>query len=192
MDEARGLLDGSAPGALPAAIRQGPGSYTNALRGERMAVARNFDEFLTYAPRIDLSASAPAGEKAVWSCAGNPAWVRALGHCPTAQRPPAFDVDAVTVFNRELPLEMLVQAAQAETVPPNLRGYLALAAWTRAVVLEDAANAAKLAPLLPQPSSVPSSFTSAPSIRSWWSSPRLRYSLWLWPHRHCPLAAPRP
>jgi hypothetical protein len=148
-DEARGLLDGSAPGALPEAIRQKPNSYANALLGERMAVARNFEEFLTYAPRTDLSESAAADEKAAWSCAGNPVWTRELGGCPTAQQPPAFDVDAVTVFNREMPLEMLVQAAQSERVPPNLRGYLVLAAWTRAVVLQDAANAAKLAPMLP-------------------------------------------
>ncbi|MGC2620009.1 MAG: hypothetical protein WA414_13280 [Acidobacteriaceae bacterium] len=144
-DEARALLEA----ALPAAIRQPPNSYTNALLGERMAVARNFEEFLTYAPRTDLSEAATADEKAPWSCAGNPVWMRELGHCPTAQYPPAFDVDAVTVLNREMPLEMLVQAAQAETVPPNLRGYLVLAAWTRAVVLQDAANAAKLAPMLP-------------------------------------------
>ena len=143
-DEARALLDG----ALPEAIRRGPNSYSNALLGERMAVARNFEEFLTYAPRIDLDGSMPDG-KAPWSCEVNPLWMRELGHCPTVQQPPAFDVDAVTVFNRELPLDMLVQAAQAETVPPNLREYLVLAAWTRAVALEDAANAAKLAPLLP-------------------------------------------
>jgi hypothetical protein len=143
-EEARALLEA----ALPEAIRQKPSSYTNALLGERMAVARNFEEFLTYAPRTDLD-GALQGEKAPWSCEGNPLWMRELGHCPTLQKPPSFDEDAVTVFNRELPLDMLVDAAQAKTVPPNLRGYLALAAWTRAVVLGDAANAAKLAPLLP-------------------------------------------
>src|SRR5579872_1546639 len=87
--------------------------------------------------------------KASEPCAADAPWMKTLGHCPTGQRPAQFDEDAVTVMNRDVPLRLWVEAAQSERLPPNLRQDVALAGWTRAAVLEDADDAAKLAPLLP-------------------------------------------
>ena len=76
--------------------------------------------------------------------------MQTLGYCPTEQHPAQFDADAVAVMNQDVPLRLWVEAAQSEHLPPNLRQDVALAAWTRAVVLEDAESAAKLQALLPE------------------------------------------
>ena len=145
-DEARSLLDE----ALPAIIQQPPSSLTNALLGQRMAVARSYTEFLQYAPRTSLATSSPYDRKQTWTCTGNPVWMRELGHCPTASEPPSFDADSISVLNLQAPMDLLVEAANSETLPPNLHHDVVLSAWTRSVVLEDAVNAARLAPLLPE------------------------------------------
>jgi hypothetical protein len=142
-DEARALTDA----ALPAAIRQGPNSYSNALLGERMALARSFGEFLRFAPRMILIAE--PGAKPAWDCTGHPAWLDLVGHCPTSQAASAFGDDAVQVLNRQIPLKLLVEAAQSHELPQRLETDVALAAWTRAVVLKDAASAATVATMLP-------------------------------------------
>lgn len=146
-DEARALLEG----VLPGRIRGTPDSFLNGLLAERMAVARSFEEFLTYAPRTILSGDAlPAGSGGPLApCTGNEAWMKELGHCPTKAEPPGFDVDAVAVLNEETPMALWVKAANSPLLPPNLHEEVVLAAWTRAVVLEDAASAAELARLLP-------------------------------------------
>jgi hypothetical protein len=61
-----------------------------------------------------------------------------------------FDEDAAGVLNRLTPLRMLTDAAGSSALPQNLRSAIAIEAWTRSVLLEDAADAAKLAPLLPK------------------------------------------
>ena len=147
-DEARRLLDARLPGI----VRKGPGSNENALLGQRMALARSFDEFLEYAPRLGMTGDngwPPERPKASWTCPPDAAWLHTLGHCPTQQHPAEFDEDAVTVMNRDVPLRLWVEAAQSEHLPPNLRQDVALAGWTRSVVLEDAASAARFQPLLP-------------------------------------------
>ncbi|MGB7136582.1 MAG: hypothetical protein WBD46_14925, partial [Acidobacteriaceae bacterium] len=144
-DEARALL---AP-VLPGRIAGKPDSFLNGLLAERMAVARSFDEFLTYAPRTILSGDEESGTTPLWPCTGNPAWMKELGHCPVKGQPPGFDVDAVTVLNEQTPLALWVTAAESDRLPPNLHQDVVLAGWTRAVVLDDTASAAKLAPLLP-------------------------------------------
>jgi len=75
--------------------------------------------------------------------------MRELGHCPVKGQPPGFDLDSVTVLNEQTPLALWVTAAESPLLPPNLHEDVVLAGWTRAVVLEDASTAAKLAPLLP-------------------------------------------
>lgn len=147
-DEARRLLDAR----LPEVTRMGPSSNENALLGQRMALARSFDEFLQYAPRLGMSGDSGwpfPRSKPTPACPAKASWMQTLGYCPTAQHPAQFDADAVAVMNRDVPLRRWVEAAQSEYLPPNLRQDVALAAWTRAVVLEDAASAAKLQPLLP-------------------------------------------
>ena len=63
-DEARTLLDA----ALPALQRQKPSSNLNALLSERMAVARNFREFLVYAPRATLRTGSQGAEDLQGQC----------------------------------------------------------------------------------------------------------------------------
>lgn len=148
-DEARHLLDAR----LPEVVRRGPSSNENALLGQRMALARSFDEFLQYAPRVGMSGDYGwpfPRSKPVPACPANAAWIQTLGRCPTAQHPAQFDADAVAVMNQDVPLRLWVEAAQSDRLPPNLRQDVALAGWTRAVVLEDAESAAKLQALLPE------------------------------------------
>jgi len=148
-DEARTLLDAR----LPEVIRRGPSSNQNALLGQRMALARSFDEFLEYAPRLQMSGLGDwlpeKPTKTSWPCPANAAWMQVLGHCPTKDRPARFDEDATKVLNHDVPLRLWVEAARSERLPPNLRQDVALAGWTRSVALEDAARAAQLQPLLP-------------------------------------------
>ena len=144
-DEARTLLDS----ALPSIQRQKPSSRLNALLAERMAVARNFSEFLTYAPRPTLS----TGSQGSWDLHGL-CNVRAHAENREADCPevnlPQFDDDAVTVLNQQTPINLLIEATTSTSLPANLRQNIGIAAWTRAVLLQDAASAAKLVPSLPK------------------------------------------
>jgi hypothetical protein len=63
---------------------------------------------------------------------------------------PLFAPDAATVLNTRLPLRLLAQAAESTSLPPNLRFQVAQAAWTRAVLLDRRAIAARLSPILIQ------------------------------------------
>jgi hypothetical protein len=145
-DEARALLDA----ALPAMRHQKPTSNLNALLGERMAVARSFDEFLTYAPRTLLSNGSQGAMDLRDQCNHNAHRENWSADCPELDQPMEFDQDAVTVLNRQTPINLLIRAASSPSLTANLRSELAIAAWTRAVLTEDAANAAKLASMLPK------------------------------------------
>jgi tetratricopeptide (TPR) repeat protein len=152
-DEARALLDK----ALPALRTEKPGSTANALLAERLSVARNFDEFLEFAPRKVLETEAMTDANIAELCDTRKPGFALPGYCPQPGGPPRldqsqeFDEDSVNVLNRQVPLAMLLEAATSPKLPPNLRRSVALAAWTRSVVLEDGDAAAKVAPLLPEP-----------------------------------------
>lgn len=144
-DEARALLEGF----LPAMRKQPADSVLNAFLGERMALARTFDEFLQFAPRTVLEENSEGAFYQQQSCPTKPG-----SHGPTAElcvpsHPLKFDRDAADVLNRA-PLTMLIEAAQSSRLPEDLREEIAAAAWTRSVVLADQASAVKLAPLLPK------------------------------------------
>jgi hypothetical protein len=145
-DEARALLDA----ALPALQRRQPNSNLNALLGERMAVARNFSEFLTYAPRFILRTGSQGSEDLQGQCNVRAHAENVEAACQDLQQPLEFNDDAVTVLNQQTPISQLIAAATSPSLPTNLREDLANATWTRTVLLEDAGSAAKLAPLLPK------------------------------------------
>ena len=145
-DEARTLLDAR----LPALRKTKPGSTLNALLGQRMALARDFNEFLTYAPRTILSSGSEAADNLQTQCNERAHAVNTDAACPDLKRSPQFDEDAVAVLNRYTPLATLIDAASAPSLPANLRQNIAVIAWTRAVMLQDAADAAKLVSLLPK------------------------------------------
>ncbi|HEX4309077.1 MAG TPA: hypothetical protein VHZ25_03560 [Acidobacteriaceae bacterium] len=145
-DEARALLDAQ----LPAALREQPSSNANALLGERLSVARNFDEFLQYAPRIVLTQGSEGADDLMEVCMETARRNHLPERCNNADdHPPGFDEDSVQVFNREMPLTRLVDAARSPQIPARLRQDITVATWVRAVALKDAATAEKLARLLP-------------------------------------------
>lgn len=149
LDEARALLDK----ALAAPNLQKPSSERNALLGERMTVARDFTEFLTYAPRVPLETDSEAAFDMRALCqktAGLPLYGGKTAPCPELDRPITFDSDATNILNEKTPLSQLVEAANSPLLPPNLRRNIAIVAWTRAVILDDTKSAAALAPILPR------------------------------------------
>jgi len=145
-DEARALLDAT----LPALQKQKPSSKLNALLGERMAAARDFNEFLQFAPRTLMSYGSPGADDLQGFCNERAHAVNTQAKCPELSESPWLDQDAVQVFNQQTPLALLIQAANSPLLPQNLRQSIALMAWTRSVLLQDATSAAALAPLLPK------------------------------------------
>ncbi len=145
-DEARTQLDQRLP-----VLRSGkPSSTLNALLGERMAVARDFNQFLVYAPRAALRTGSEGADDVRTQCNEQSHARNGDADCPELMLPLEFDEDAVAVLNRYTPLTQLIHAASSSTLPAPLRQELAIVAWTRAVLFEDAASASKIAPLLPK------------------------------------------
>ncbi len=144
-DEARTLLDA----ALPTLRRQKPNSNLNALLSERMAVARNFSEFLVYAPRTTLRTGSQGAEDLQGQCNVRAHAENKPADCPELKQP-QFNDDATMVLNRQTPISLLIDAASSTALPANLRQYIAVSTWTRSILLQDASSAEKLALLLPK------------------------------------------
>ena len=126
-----------------------PPSSLNLLLAQRFKLARNFDEFLKYAPRDAAGIVTFSGnlelpdDKALDSAFS----VDQATYKPAPQ-PPLFDADSVRLINRQLPLDKLKQAASSAALPENLRAQIAQIAWVRAVLLDDDATAQSLAPVV--------------------------------------------
>ena len=158
-DEARVLLDKS----LAAPSLQKPSSERNALLGERMAVAHDLAEFLTYASRVALETGSEPAVDMRALCqkrAGLPLYGGKTAPCPELDQPITFDGDATRILNEKTPLSLLIEAVNSPVLPPNLRRNIAIAAWTRAVILDDTKSAAALAPKLPSEIGVTASTSS--------------------------------
>ena len=125
-------------------------SDRSAFLRERFAVARDFSELLRFAPRRDLAATSGSAYASLTACAQNQGQDAPTTNCSANQKPLEFDNDAVLVLNQRTPLPLLVEAASSLSLPRNLQQEIALAAWTRSVLLEDTASAQKLAILLPK------------------------------------------
>jgi hypothetical protein len=101
--------------------------------------ALSLDEFLKYAQRQPIGISFDTDG-------------RELPDDESSNKPEAkrvrFDNDAAAVLNYSLPLAALKKAAASPTLASHLRRDVALAAWVRAVLLEDEASALALAPAL--------------------------------------------
>lgn len=111
-------------------------STTNLFRALRMRMARSLDEFLAFAPR-KAAATEADGAPEPWDA-------NAFWH-GEQQSDVLFDHDGGYVLNRFLPLATLVKAAQSTSVPAALRPQMALAAWARAVILDDEKAASETA-----------------------------------------------
>jgi hypothetical protein len=118
------------------ATRQPPDAR-NAFLARRQLVARDFEEFLRYAPREPVAASvdladAPLGDFKAGNAASN------IGTGPQ------FAADSAEAFNRAVPLARWVEAARSLRLPRNLQLEVAQAGWARAVLLGRQAEARAL------------------------------------------------
>jgi hypothetical protein len=157
-DEARNELDRIlATPSLP----EGVG---NLMRYQRLKLARNIGEYAQFAvrrgeflmylydPRTQLDAYPLPLPPMKWDryIAGVVAWRTEL----TQKDAPFIDTDAAYGMASFMPLPMMAQVVLAAGLPANIKRDLALAVFTRAVLLEDAATAKSmaevLAPFFPQ------------------------------------------
>jgi hypothetical protein len=142
-EEARALL-----ATLPSRPEEGFSDETvNLLRAERLMLAPSFDDVLVNAPRAIVVS---------WDDQGSGLGGRIgprLDHTGAV----TFDADATLAFNHRLPLDRLVEAATKSILPQRLRRRVAIAAFTRALLLNREDTAVGLAPLLS---------TLAPALRA--------------------------
>jgi len=127
--EARSLLDGLL--ALPEKdIRP---SSRNQLLSARLATASTFEEFLGDLSRKPASICLGYRFDEEIPLALAPDW-------DESSLPPdsdaLIDADGAQLLNHVLPLRLLVQAARSPLLPTSVRKRLAIASWTRAVLLE--------------------------------------------------------
>jgi hypothetical protein len=118
-----------------------PISARNEFLALRMKLATNLAEFLQFAPRLSTDATgvAPLPPGKSDYDPGTPEYAATRPH---------FDSDASVVLTEELPLRLLADAAKSNTLAPVLRSDIAVAAWTRAILLKNDAIAREMTPVL--------------------------------------------
>ncbi|HVA79410.1 MAG TPA: hypothetical protein VNF29_00620 [Candidatus Binataceae bacterium] len=141
-DEARDKLD-----TLLAMHDTMPRSTVNEVASVRMRVARNLTELLTYAMRTPLGVT-DTGDGSELPSDLDVSWLPDAGRLKELVAGPLFDRDGAAVLSRWTPLSIQARAAQSTILPNDLRRRVALAAWTRAVLLGDDATARELAPVV--------------------------------------------
>jgi hypothetical protein len=158
--EARRLLDdilNSSPD-LPVSSR-------NQFLEQRMSLAETLDEFLKFAQRkpfgFDYNGSIGTIEQFI---AEQKSWYNPKYYTDQTreeyereveerfkeqklwQERLMFDEDAVEIINQHFPLAVLLEAEKSPALPEYLQKRLALAIWTRAVLLDNDAAARKISP----------------------------------------------
>src|SRR6516165_4038690 len=134
-----------------------PEGVENLMRYHRMKLARDLDEFARFAlrrgefvmylpdPRTKLDATAPP----LKSSASFPYDFGAILKWRTElfqPNPRYFDTDATAAMSFVMPLPLMARVAQSDRLPPNMQRDVALAVWTRAVLLDDAEIANSVTP----------------------------------------------
>jgi hypothetical protein len=127
--DARNLADQLLSGNLPAASR-------NQFRAVRMRLARNFDEFLRYAPRRPIAEMTYQVD-------------------PVTAKEEYLDADATEVFNSQLPVASLKQAAAGTLLPEPIRRALQRDISVRTLLLADAPPFDQVFALLKTPGDQP-------------------------------------
>lgn len=119
-----------------------PASATNHFRHQRMMLANDLEDFLKYAQRQPSAFS--------WDDDGreNAIDIKEDEELRALAGRNMFDNDAAHILNERFPLSMLREAAMSRTLPDYLRRQVALAAWTRAAILDDVENSKALAPIV--------------------------------------------
>jgi hypothetical protein len=143
--EARTQLDQK----LPQIKVGGRSSSLSLYLGLRMRASGSLNEALAYAPRKIL-VQASESQSALNECLDVMKNPRRVYDCKKEVNPLQFSNDAASFFNAQAPLTTLVQAAESDALPPQLRRAVAMMAWVRSVLLKDDTSAAKLFPLLPE------------------------------------------
>ncbi len=125
-DDARAMLDRLlAPGGQAFS-----GSTRNLLLAYRMKLARNLEEFIRDAPRRSIAHEySQAPELGAFD---KPAQT-------------LFDLDATSIFNQRLTASLLAKTASSPLLERPLRREVTLAAWVRAVLLDEGSVARSLA-----------------------------------------------
>jgi len=155
-DDARALADRLLAGDMPASAR-------NQFRAERMRLARDFDDFLRYAPRRPVASSTYDVQ-------------------PVDQKQDYLDADATDILNRDVPLALLKQAAAGNVLPDPIRQELRHAISVRELVFSKAPDFDQVFSLLKTPGLRPyldagyGRFTAEldkldPYHDNWWCSP---------------------
>lgn len=128
-------------------------SATNLFAALNAATAPDFETWLRQAGRqpasewIESSEDGPYGTTYAGEVA-DPVNDDQHHHGNPKPTPYLFTDDAATILNTRLPLHLLIHAAEDQDLAPNLRTQLAIAAWTRAVLLNRPEDAKHLTPLL--------------------------------------------
>jgi hypothetical protein len=117
-----------------------PPSALNLFRHQRMMLAESLDDFLDFAQRQPAAFS--------WDEDGHqmPIDLKDDDELKEWAGRALLDVDAVTVINQYFPLEVLRDSINSKSLPKHIRRQLALAAWTRSIVLDNEKMAIELAP----------------------------------------------
>ena len=131
-DEARQWAEEALTRNLPAPVLN---QAVNMLRSERLRTARDWNEFLRFAPRTPVTSGLfEYSEDAPFD-----------GADAAAHSMPAFDADARDTLNQAVPLALWADAAKNDLLPKNLQTATAQAGWVRAVMLGDRATAREFA-----------------------------------------------
>jgi hypothetical protein len=108
----------------------------NSFLERRQALARDWNEFLRYAPREPVAAQVDQFDAPLSELSDGESGIGAG---------PQFAADSEESFNQAVPLERWVDAARNPLLPRNLQLEVAQAGWVRAVVLGRQAEARALA-----------------------------------------------
>ncbi|HMV85552.1 MAG TPA: hypothetical protein PKA34_20805, partial [Blastocatellia bacterium] len=130
-----------------------PASARNRFLAERMKLARNAEEFFKFAQRPPATVSynedgqeLPVNES--WLSKDDTDQEGNAKMKPFLAGRVSFASDSADAMNSALPLAVLKDAALGKVLPAHLRRQVAVAAWTRAVLLDDDDTAKATAPAL--------------------------------------------
>jgi hypothetical protein len=146
-EKARTLLDA----VLQSPPRNLSASALNLFLNLRMRLAGSYQDFQARAPRLVLDVDAGysvSGEAP--DCQSKDCREVLYGSPDKTKKQLRFDNQAAWILNLRLPLDLLAQSATGTDLPEPLRGELAVATWTRAVMLERHDIAAALVPEIGQ------------------------------------------
>jgi hypothetical protein len=122
-----------------------PQSAANLFLHQRMLLATTLEEFLRYSQRRPTAFTWGEDGREIpiepKELSEDDDLKKLLGHS-------LFDTDATQIMNERLPLALLREAANSRTLPEHLRKRVALAAWTRAIMLNDMETGQSMATVL--------------------------------------------